>query len=95
VVGMCIHGLGVGWLVANLITSLSTKVSAEHQGRAVGIVKAAHFASAPLSIALIEPFTRRLGPANALAVVSVVAFGLFALYSVLQLTAKYRTPLAQ
>jgi MFS family permease len=95
VVGMCIHGLGVGWLVANLITSLSTKVSAEHQGRAVGIVKAAHFASAPLSIALIEPFTRRLGPANALAVVSAVAFGLFALYSVLQFTAKYRTPLAQ
>jgi MFS family permease len=95
VVGMCIHGLGVGWLVANLITSLATKVSPERQGRAVGIVKAAHFASAPLSIALIEPFTRRLGPANALVVVSVVAFGLFALYSVLQLTGRHRAPVAQ
>jgi MFS family permease len=95
VFGMAIHGLGVGWVLANLITSLATKVSAERQGRAVGIVKAAHFASAPLSIVLIEPFARRYGPADALVAVSVLAFGLFALYSLLQLSGRQRAPLPQ
>jgi MFS family permease len=95
VAGMCIHGLGVGWVLANLITSLATKVSAERQGRAVGIVKAAHFASAPLGIAIIEPFARRHGPAGALVVVSACAFGLFALYAFLQLTTRQRLPLPQ
>jgi MFS family permease len=95
VFGMCVHGLGVGWVLANLITSLATKVSAERQGRAVGVVKAAHFASAPLSIVLIEPFARRYGPADAMVAVAVIAFGLFALYSALQLHARPRAPLAQ
>jgi MFS family permease len=95
VVGMGVYGLGVGWLLANLITSLAAKVSQERQGRAVGIVKAVHFSSAPIAIALIEPFARRYGPADALLVVSVSAFALLGLFAFRELTAKARVPLPQ
>jgi MFS family permease len=95
VVGMGIYGLGVGWLLANLITSLAAKVSQERQGRAVGIVKAVHFSSAPAAIALIEPFARRYGPADALLVVSLSAFALLGLFAFRELTAKARVPLPQ
>jgi MFS family permease len=95
VVGMGIYGLGIGWLLANIITSLASKVSLERQGRAVGIVKAVHFSAAPLSIVLIEPFARRYGPGDALLVVSVCAFILLGLFAFRQLTVKARVPLPQ
>lgn len=71
--GLLIFGFGVGWFVANLMTALGAAVTQAQQGRAVGLVKAAHFLSAPICITLMEPFARAYGPANALLVVSATA----------------------
>lgn len=60
--GMLVYGLGIGWFTANLMTSVSQNVSAEHQARAVGIIKAAHFISAPAAVLAVEPITRAVGP---------------------------------
>jgi MFS family permease len=77
--GVMVYGIGVGWLIANMITALSVKVSAKHQGRAVGFIKAAHFASAPLAIVLIEPVVRAHGPRSALVVVAGLSAALLLL----------------
>ena len=66
--GIMIYGFGVGWLVANLINALADKVAPSRQGRAAGFVKAAHFASAPIGIMIVEPIVRRHGPTIALAI---------------------------
>jgi MFS family permease len=73
IVGLLIYGLGVGWFVPNLMTALSTHVAPEHQGRAVGIVKATHFLSAPVSVALVEPLARHYGPEGTLFAASGLA----------------------
>ena len=82
IVGMTVYGIGVGWLIANLITSLSEKLGPGQQGRAAGLVKAAHFSSAPIGIALIEPITRLHGPAIAMPITAGLALGLLALIGV-------------
>ena len=85
--GVMIYGIGVGWLLANLIVALSDKVSQAQQGRAAGFVKAAHFASAPLGIVLIEPIVRQHGPLTALviaAILSACLLGLVGLRSALK-----------
>lgn len=82
IVGMTIYGIGVGWLIANLITSLSEKVGPGQQGRAAGLVKAAHFSSAPIGIALVEPITRAQGPAIAMPITAALALGLLTLIGV-------------
>ena len=76
---MVIYGFGIGWLMANLITSLGDKVSKERQGRATGFVKAAHFMAAPLAVTAMEPFARRFGPESALFVVLCIAITLIVL----------------
>jgi MFS family permease len=77
VTGLLIFGFGVGWFVANLITAVAAKVTQAQQGRAAGLVKAAHFLSAPICITLMEPFARVHGPASAMLVVSATALLLF------------------
>lgn len=76
VAGLMIFGFGVGWFIANLMTALASQVTKAQQGRAAGLVKAAHFLSAPICIALIEPIARVYGPASVMLIVSVTAFGL-------------------
>jgi MFS family permease len=71
--GVMIYGIGVGWLIANLITALSDKVAPAQQGRAAGFVKAAHFASAPVGIVLIESIVRQHGPVTALTITAVLS----------------------
>jgi MFS family permease len=73
VTGLLIFGFGVGWFIANLMTALGVAVSRAQQGRAVGLVKASHFLSAPLCIMVMEPFARAHGPASAMLVVSATA----------------------
>jgi MFS family permease len=75
IAGLLIYGLGIGWFVPNLMTSLSSHVAPVHQGRAAGIVKAAHFLSAPVAVALVEPLARSYGPAGTLYAASGLAFG--------------------
>lgn len=79
IAGIMIYGVGVGWLIANLITALSEKVAPIHQGRATGFVKAAHFASAPIGILIIEPIVRRHGPTIALAIAAGLSLCLLVL----------------
>ncbi len=82
VAGMLIFGLGLGWFVPNLMTSLSRRVSAARQGRAVGIVKAAHYVAAPLGVLAMEPISRAAGPAGVMlagSVLSLCAAGVFVL----------------
>jgi predicted MFS family arabinose efflux permease len=73
IAGLLVYGLGIGWFVPNLMTTLSVRVAPGHQGRAAGIVKAAHFLSAPVSVALVEPLARSHGPASTLVVASALA----------------------
>lgn len=62
VVGMLVFGFGLGWFVPNLMYSLARRVTKLRQGRAVGIVKAAHYIAAPLGILAVEPVSRAAGP---------------------------------
>jgi MFS family permease len=77
VVGMLIFGLGLGWFVPNLMISISRRVTQDQQGRAVGIIKAAHYLASPLGVLAVEPIARAFGPraamlASAVASLSVV-----------------------
>ena len=62
IAGMMVYGLGIGWFTPNLMTAVSNNVSRDEQARAVGIIKAAHFISAPAAILAVEPITRLTGP---------------------------------
>ncbi|AOR79224.1 MFS transporter [Novosphingobium resinovorum] len=75
IAGLLIYGLGIGWFVPNLMTALSSRVTPVHQGRAAGIVKAAHFLSAPVAVAMVEPLARSYGPSGTLYAASGLAFG--------------------
>lgn len=82
VAGMLFYGLGTGWFVPNLMTSVGEKVPAIVQARAVGLVKAAHFSSSGLALLLMEPVTRKLGSQGALLVVSGLAAALALLVAI-------------
>lgn len=73
IAGLLIYGLGIGWFVPNLMTALSARVAPAHQGRAAGMVKAAHFLSAPVAVALVEPLARSYGAAGTLFAASALA----------------------
>ena len=78
---MLVFGLGIGWFVPNLMTALSRRVSEKRQGRAVGIVKAAHYLASPLAVLAVEPIARAFGArsammASAVASLTVVAISL-------------------
>jgi MFS family permease len=92
VAGMLIYGLGVGWLVPNLMASLATQVAQNEQGRSVGIVKGAHFLAAPLCVVIAEPFARRYGASAALLITSLLAAALFLFFAVRSAVARARSP---
>lgn len=71
--GLALHSLGVAWFVPNLMTGLGSKVTPAQQSRAAGLVKAAHFLSAPLCLFLVEPYTRQFGAQAALFATAVAA----------------------
>jgi MFS family permease len=62
IAGMLVYGLGIGWFTPNLMTAVSHHVTQDEQARATGIIKAAHFLSAPVAILAVEPITRVTGP---------------------------------
>ncbi len=76
--GLLVYGLGVGWLVPNMLNSLAERLRPEQQGRAVGLVKAAHFSAAPLSVLFVAPIDKTYGPIGAMAAVAAMAAILFA-----------------
>ena len=67
------------------MTALGTKVAAEQQARATGLIKMAHFLSAPTCIFLQDMIAGKFGPTGAMMVVAVIAFAVFiaALYRVI------------
>ncbi|MFT3966219.1 MAG: MFS transporter, partial [Sphingobium sp.] len=60
-IGLLIFGIGGGWLVPNLLTSLAEGLQREQQGRAAGLVKGAHFAAAPDGVLVTAPIVERYG----------------------------------
>lgn len=73
IVGLMVFGLGIGWCVPNLMTSLASKVAPQRQSSALGLVKAAHFLSAPVAITLAEPISRLYGPTGVMLVIAAIA----------------------
>lgn len=76
ILGMVIYGLGTGWLVPNLMTSVGEKLSVERQARAVGLVKAAHFSSSGIALFAMEPVARAYGPQSGLLFIAATAIAL-------------------
>lgn len=78
--GMLVFGFGIGWFVPNLMTALSRRVTQGQQGRAVGIIKAAHYLASPLGILAVEPIARAFGPSGAMMTGSALSFGTVAVF---------------
>jgi MFS family permease len=74
--GLLAHAFGVGWLVPNIMTALGAKLTSERQARAAGLVKVAHFVSAPLCIYLKDLLFGESGAATAMLAVAAIAFAL-------------------
>ncbi|MET0241126.1 MAG: MFS transporter [Sphingobium sp.] len=80
VAGMLVFGFGIGWFVPNLMTSLSRHVAATQQGRAVGIVKAAHYVAVTLGILAVEPVFRAFGPSGVMLTGAILSFAVVAVF---------------
>lgn len=80
VVGLLVFGIGMGWLVPNLVTSLANCVTADKQAPAAGLTKAFHFSASPLCILAIEPITTAYGPQSAMWAVVLISVLMLALY---------------
>lgn len=74
--GIFMHSLGTSWFVPNIMTALGSKVMKEQQGRAAGMVKAAHFLAAPVAVALVQPFVKQYGEVIAMQVVAVIGIAM-------------------
>jgi MFS family permease len=85
IVGMMFFGTGVGWFVPNLMTAAARCVTADRQGRTVGLVKAAHYIAAPLCTVMVEPLTRHVGPKGAMMVGASISLCLLAVFGYLLL----------
>lgn len=72
-IGLALIGLGNGWFVPNLMTSLGQAIPSAHQGKAVGFVKASTYLAAPIFITLAEPFFRQFGARGVMFAVSMLA----------------------
>jgi MFS family permease len=66
ILGMVIYGFGLGWFVPNLLTSATSRIETAYQGRAIGIIKGAHYLAAPTIILIVEPLTRAVGAKGAM-----------------------------
>ena len=77
--GLAMHGIGVAWFVPNIMTAIGGRVSPDQQARAAGLIKMAHFLSAPTCIFLQDMIAGKFGPTGAMLVVSLIALAVFAL----------------
>lgn len=73
IVGLLVFGIGMGWLVPNLVTSLATYVSADQQAPAAGLTKAFHYVASPACILAIEPIAALYGPQSAMWAVVLIS----------------------
>ena len=87
IAGLLIHAVSVAWYVPNIMTALGAKLTAERQARAAGLVKTAHFLSAPLCIYLKDTLLGNSGASTAMLSVGVIAFGMLVLMLVRMATA--------
>lgn len=71
--GLLAHAIGVGWFVPNIMTALGAKLTSEQQARAAGLVKTAHFSSAPICIYLKDTFLGQSGASTAMLTVAALA----------------------
>lgn len=60
-IGLLVFGLGGGWLIPNLLTALAEQLEPSQQGRAAGLVKASHFAAAPIGVLITAPIAAAFG----------------------------------
>lgn len=86
VAGMILHVTGTAWFVPNVMTALSAKVTSAQQARAAGLVKAAHFMSAPLFVVLVDPISRQYGKPMVILMVAAVSFAFFIIMVLRKLT---------
>ena len=75
--GIGLHGLGVSWFVPNIMTALGSKVGKAQQGRAAGLVKAAHFLAMPICVVLVQPFVKQYGEVVAMKAVAAIGLTMF------------------
>ncbi len=87
VLGIGLHSLGVSWFVPNIMTALGSKVSKDQQGRAAGLVKAAHFLAMPICVMLVQPFVKQYGEVIAMKAVAAIGLGMFVVMLARMLTA--------
>ena len=71
--GLFAHSLGVAWFVPNVMTALGAKLTNEQQARAAGLVKTAHFSSAPICIYLKDTFLGQSGASTAMLTVTALS----------------------
>lgn len=79
IAGLLVHAVGVSWFVPNIMTALGAKLTSGRQARAAGLVKTAHFLSAPLCIYLKDTLLGQSGASTAMMTVAVIAFAMLAL----------------
>jgi predicted MFS family arabinose efflux permease len=84
VAGMLVFGLGLGWFVPNLMFALSRRVTQLQQGRAVGIVKSAHYLASPLAVVAVEPISRAYGSSAVLLASGLLSFVMVATFLLLR-----------
>jgi predicted MFS family arabinose efflux permease len=80
ILGMLVSGIGMGWMIPNLVTSLASEVSPQRQSQAAGVTKSFHYIASPLCILLVEPLASRQGPAGAMIAVALLALVLCLLF---------------
>ncbi|MEO6716906.1 MAG: MFS transporter [Novosphingobium sp.] len=79
IAGLLAHAIGISWFVPNIMTALGAKLTSARQARAAGLVKTAHFLSAPLCIYLKDSLLGDSGASTAMLTVGVIAFAMLAL----------------
>ncbi len=85
--GIGLHGLGVSWFVPNIMTAIGSKVAKDQQGRAAGMVKAAHFLAMPICVQLVQPFVKQYGEVIAMKAVAIIGLAMFVVMLARMLTA--------
>ncbi len=85
VAGMLVFGFGLGWFVPNLMVSIARRVTQAQQGRAVGIIKAAHYLASPLGVLAVEPIARAFGSRGAMLASACASLCIVACFAILSI----------
>jgi MFS family permease len=72
-VGLFIHGTGMGWLAPNLMTSAAGAVEESLRGRTLGVVKSVYSLAPALGVTALEPVANRIGPAGVLLLIAALS----------------------